>query len=239
MKKKFKLLLLFIFTALITSGCTINYNLTIKDDRSIFEEVVATESNSILKTTYGDYKKEINNQEEFYNNHDLYSSYHSKKIYKSDYSGLKLYRDFEYGQFSNSPTYASLFQKYTFVDNEDGYTFRLSYPIKENLYPDTNDSEISVDSAYINIKSYLKVIDSNSDSYDEKTKTYTWVLDDDFFNDYEGLYIKLSKEKDYQVILTDFFRAHSVTIITIISILFILLIGFIYIYSKHKKGMKV
>ncbi len=240
MKNKLKLIIIIFFLSLIVSGCELNYNLTIKDDRSIYEEIVVTEKNSILEKKYDDYKEEIKEKELFYNDHDLYSSYESRKIFKSDYSGLKLYKDYPYGQFRYSPTYASFFQNYSFTEGKDGYILRLLYPVKENIYPDTNNSDEKIDKAYINIKSYLKVIDSNCDKYDEKTKTYTWEIDDDFFNnDQKGLYIKLSKEKDYQVIFMDFFREHSTAIITISIILVVLLTIAMYIYKKYRNGMKV
>ena len=239
MKSKVKLILFIIFVSLISCGCTLNYNLTIKEDLSIIDDVSVTEKNSVLKTKYDDYKKQISNYQKFYKNHDLYSSFESKKIYKSDYSGLELYRTYEYGKFENSPNYSTLFQNYSFLDQGDYYTLKLNYAIKENIFPDIKDNNEKIDEAYINIKSHLLVVETNSDTYDEKTKTYTWKLDDDFFNNNDGIYMKISKEKDSMLIFMDFFKEHTFEIIfTAVIILSIIVISLL-ILIKYKKGLEV
>lgn len=236
--KKLKLLIVIIFVSIITSGCTLNYNLTIKDDRSILESVVVTEKNSILEKKYDNYKKEINEKQRFYKEHQIYTEYSSSKIFNKDESGLKLTKEFKYGTFNNSQNKTSVFNSYSFYEEGNNYVFRLSYPVKEALFPDTRDSE-KIDKAYINIKSHLKVIDSNSDSYDEKTKVYTWKLDDDFFNNNEGIYLKISKDRDMMLIIKDLISNNLNIVVSVITSITILLLVILYIYRKYKNGMKI
>lgn len=239
MKNKLKLLIVIIFISFITSGCTLNYNLTIKDDRSIVEMVSVTEKNNVLTNRYGDYKKEIDKQQKFYKKHQIYYDYSPKKIFEGDISGLSLTKTYPYGTFNNSPNKTSVFNKYSFYEENGSYIFRLTYPVMEAVYPDTNDSDKKIDDAYLNIKSYLKVLDSNSDSYDEKTKTYTWHLDKNFFDNNKDIYIKLSKEKDNMLIFSDFIMNHLKLIIGIGITLFVIVIAVLRIYKKYKNGMKI
>lgn len=237
--KKIKLLLLTIFVAIISTGCTLNYNLTINEDRGILESVVVTEKNSILKTKFNDYKKEIKEQENYYKEHQLYFDYTSKKIYGKTDSGLSLSKRFEYGTYNNSPNKNSVFNNYAFYEQEGNYIFRLTYPIYEAVFPDTNDLNQKIDEAYINIKSHLKVLETNSDSYDEKTKTYTWKLDQNFFNNSDGIYIKLSKEKDNMLIFKDFIMNNLTTITIVSSVILLILIFGIHLFKSYKNGMKI
>ena len=239
MKNKLKLIIFVIFVSLITSGCTLNYNITIKENLDILESAVVTEDNSVLTSKYGDYKKEIKRQQNYYKKHQLYYDYASKKIYDKNSSGLELYKEYPNGTFDTSPNILSVFQDYSFRNEIDSYVLELSRPVEESLYPDTPNNDEKLDKVYVNIRSYLKVLDTNSDSYDEKTKTYTWNLDDNFFRDKNRIYIKLSKEKDNENIYMDFFKNNSTIIISILIVLTITAIISIYLFAKYKKGMRV
>ena len=118
MKNKFKFLILILFVLITTTGCTLNYNLTINTDRSILEEVSVTDSNNVLIKKYGDYKKKIKEEQLFYKEHQVYGDYSSKKIYKSDYSGLELSMLYPYGTYNDSPNKNSMFNDYTFYNSQ-------------------------------------------------------------------------------------------------------------------------
>ena len=157
------------FVVLISSGCTVNYNLTINEDSSVNEEFIAEDSSQNVKIKTNLEGKEAVNY--MYN------------MYKRDNQDIDLHTTYENGitasgdvAYLSLEEYASNFKSDIFDDvkvEETNGVVTLSAKQKKMLSKSGFNTPI-YDKVTINIKVPFKVIDQNSDKYNGNV--YTWVI---------------------------------------------------------------
>lgn len=182
--KKLKILILLIMTILL-SGCSVKYNLTINEDESVNEEVVASESTNKMNINTGlDTDESVNY---------LYNMFKRKKL-KSNITTLN----------SNGTTTSTVTASHKSVeDYAENFTSdivpEVEYTRKDNIVSleylqneiltDEGSKSLIYDNIDVNITIPFKVVSNNADEVNKNT--YTWHI-----NKYEEVKdLKLSYDK--------------------------------------------
>lgn len=238
MRKKVLIIIGFI---LLLSGCTAKYDVVIKSDNSVSENLKITIPNSLFNDNP---KKEINNNIEAYKKTDNYGSYKFKEKVSKNFSYIEIQKNHsDLNSFILSPFVDELFQNVTIIQNEEFNTFQtVGFYNHEYLYGKESETipnirpDNSMEDVVVTIKLYNKVIETNADKKDEKNNIYTWNLD--YENKEKSIYIKYSNDVRYDVIIKSFFM-DNVIIITLIGTIFISILSvFIFIFIRNSSNNK-
>ena len=174
MKKLILLSLLLLF-----SGCTVDYNITIKNNNSVYEETNingqkvknSKEFESIREGIVKEYRDIFirnNYKYEISNNDNIVKLNLSKKSSIETFYQNSLYKElFENGELFNTGN------KWHFKTIGSNYMSKLF--VTSNFDEKTAFNK-KIDKLRINIKFEGKVIQNNADKYDKETNTYTWIF---------------------------------------------------------------
>lgn len=167
--KKIIVLLLII----LLSGCTVDYNLTINDDSSVNEKVVAKEYTNRMKSKTGlDGKESVNYLYKMFDRKDLNTKINTKN---SNYETISTVTAFHSSleDYSNNFT-SDIFEKVNYKKKKNIVT--LTY--KQSQMLSTTSSRAPIyDKVTVNINVPFKVTDHNADSVNKDT--YTWNIEKD------------------------------------------------------------
>ena len=175
---KIRLICIVFITCIICSGCTIESNIKVMSDGSVIEKINVVGNHDISDINDETIKKKINNNYNY-----LISSYDYD--YKFD-DKINLFLEKKYNSLSNylkNENISLLFEDYELFEYQGIVSFKntgntlynkLFY--YEDIPVDNYYTEL-VDKIIIKIQFENVVVDNNADSYDEKTNTYTWVID--------------------------------------------------------------
>ncbi len=237
--KKLIILLMLIFT----TGCTVDYNIIVKTDKTINEEIVISEKNSVIenegytvddsvKAKIDSYKPEISK----------YGFEYKVKKETNNFSVILTSKNKTMESFTKFTYFQKMFngadinyknKKYTFktngVYNQAGLFYDLSGIADEGF----------VDKININIQFHNVVLKSNADKVDDTKNIYTWVLDAN------------TKEKTIEFKLSDKIREDVYdkslyetekkgisfqTLVTIISVISAVIILILYALILNKRS---
>lgn len=172
MKRKFVFIFLII---ILCSGCRAEYNLTINDDLSVEENVLATEAEDFFK----EYEKSsigrvIGFILEPYLTTLNENNYTTNTYITSGRSGATISKKFDsLEEFAKSTIFASQYTDK--VDyTKDGNKITLSVKGRFSK-ADQDQTRFPIEEAAISIKLPFKVIDNNADKVDGDV--YTWLFD--------------------------------------------------------------
>lgn len=214
--------LLIILLIMVCTGCKVKYNLEIKEDLTVNEEVTALEDDEFfsqypkssisrvieLVMSMGKEYLDVNN-------------YKVEKIIGKN-SGVKITHEFnsfdEY--YKTSKFYAQLFSDFGY--KKEGNIIKLNLEGEINKDLNIVDRYL-IDEAVINIKIPFLVISNNADKYDSKTNTYTWIIDEE--TDYKKIFINFDTSKKY-------FKYKKIVYICIPFVLIMSVAIFIHIRKK-------
>lgn len=178
--------LLLILGLFVLSGCTINYNLEIKNDEIIEsisgnvskEEAEVKESDTGLNIYYealhSDHKPILEGN-------DFYTKEISEDKDKINYNATYTY---SIENYSKSQILNTCFGSVDIADNDSYYAINLKGPFT-CLYSDK---------VYINVTSENMVIEHNASSV--KNNTYSWVIDN--HNSYDDIFLSIAKNAPYK-----------------------------------------
>lgn len=188
-----KLYLVVLFLIVICTGCKAEYNLTINEDLSIHEEIIALED----KDFYNQYpKSSVSRVIDLVMSRD--NAYLEEKQYNvekiiSEESGVKISKSYDSidDYYSNSEFYKQLLSSFEYKKNGDVVIFNAKGAIsrEENLI-----DKYVIAEAKINIKVPFRVLKNNADDYDSTTNTYTWNVTSD--TDYKEIYLEFDTTKE-------------------------------------------
>lgn len=168
-----------IISCLLLTGCTVDYNIEIKNDDTVIENIKLNGQNVNDDKEFKNLKKEIKNQL----SHSL-----SKYEYQYDINNdknrvlVEINKKSNFESLLNDSLYNNYFEDYEFFVNKGIKTFKnvgtnylLELFVTKNYEQDLNIRK-EVDILNINIKFENIVTDHNADKYDKKTNTYTWIF---------------------------------------------------------------
>ena len=228
--KKIKLIL-FICMIFVLTGCSLEYNLTINEDNSINEKVVASEKTNKMKTL-----TRLNEDESVNYLFNMFKRNNEKiNISSKSESGLTTatattnHESIE--DYSNKFT-SDVFEKAIVTKNDGIVTLTIN---QSEMLSKSSSNSLIYDDIKVNIIVPFKVIDHNADK--THGDTYTWQInkDEDLKNikiSYDenkmrnSLNLKLN-EKTYNI-------NYGIIVISVIIVL--LLISLLVVYKKNKKN---
>lgn len=178
---KCRKILLLIVTLFLFSGCTIDYNIKFKRNHNVDEKMIITEKNSNLKNPDYTIDEIIQSKFDSYKT-ELSTNSFSKKVKKqSDLTQIILEsKNKRLERFQKFIYFQKMFNKPIIEETEKYFSFDTAgYYDQSGLFYDETGvvDDGFVDKININITFEDKVISSNADKVNEKTNTYTWVLD--------------------------------------------------------------
>lgn len=229
MNKLKKFLITFII--LITSGCSVEYNLNINEDNSVSETVVASEVTTKMESLTrlkGD--TAVNYLFKMFNrNDDLISVTSTSDTYNTYATAKRVYNDIdEYKDSFKSDLFSNIN-----VSKSDN-TVMIYAKQKTKL---TNDSSYSLiyDDVHIKIKIPYKVIENNADEV--IGDTYIWNLSkNDDLKTVKISYLDNNKNNNMNIKINNkiYSISYYITIIGLLAIIIIFII--IIVYRKNKKN---
>ena len=229
MNKLKKILITFII--LITSGCSVEYNLNINEDNSVSETVVASEVTTKMESLTrlkGD--TAVNYLFKMFNrNDDLISVTSTSDTYNTYATAKRVYNDIdEYKDSFKSDLFSNIN-----VSKSDN-TVMIYAKQKTKL---TNDSNYSLiyDDVHIKIKIPYKVIENNADEV--IGDTYIWNLSkNDDLKTVKISYLDNNKNNNMNIKINNkiYSISYYITIIGLLALIIIFII--IIVYRKNKKN---
>jgi len=229
MKNKIKLLL--IIPILFLTGCSVQYNLRVDSNLNFKEEATLLEKNEILKV-YNENLKLVPKQKfSQYESSEEFKPYKlTREIFESNETGGTIKANFNGKEkFKNSILFTSVFSDLNINEYGNIISFQTTGYNSSFFVPE--DTTFVMEEIEVNIRFHNKVVENNAVKYDEKTNTYTWILNTDVSSGNIMFSIDKSQKK-YDIIIQDFFSDNLVTII--ISGILILSGIAIYLYFVRK-----
>lgn len=228
--KKIKIFI-FLCSILLLSGCSVEYNLTLNDDLTVSEKVVATERTKRMEAL----TKQKGEQAVNY----LYN------MFKRDDENITLTsREDDYNTYATAITsyedindYASKFSSDVFNNvnvTKDGNIITFSTTQKELLSSDTNYS-LLYDDITVNVTIPFEVTSNNADKV--TGNTYTWnIKKNTDYKTIEFAYKEGNKEDQVNINVND--ETYNIQYGVIITVGLVIIIGSIvlFVYIKNKKN---
>lgn len=228
--KKIKIFI-FLCSILLLSGCSVEYNLTLNDDLTVSEKVVATERTKRMEAL----TKQKGEQAVNY----LYN------MFKRDDENITLTsREDDYNTYATAiishediNDYASKFSSDVFNNvnvTKDGNIITFSTTQKELLSSDTNYS-LLYDDITVNVTIPFEVTSNNADKV--TGNTYTWnIKKNTDYKTIEFSYKEGNKEDQVNINVND--ETYNIQYGVIIAVGLIILVGSIilFVYIKNKKN---
>lgn len=224
--KKVLLLLLCIF---LITGCKVEYNLIISNDLTIEEKVNMTGTDDFFDTYYKSSRNNVikmifdesrqNYLKENGYNYEIVEGERPFVVANKQYSSLD--------NFAKETIFFKQYFENVIVTEKEGIVSLTT----DEFIPINPDSieRYYIRTSTIKITPAYKVIESNATSFDEKTNTYTWHIDDET----KDFSIKLSYDnKEIYV------PPKNNLNIMLIIIMIIFIIGLIVVYVINKKNVK-
>ena len=191
-----KIIFIFLITLFLT-GCTVNVNLEL-DKTSINEEttielISSSEDARLLKKSfrnympiyYEDVEDEMEDKEidglKFYNK----TEEETENGYKITYTNM-----FNYSNYKDSTIIKGAFRKYSIDKDSDDEKIIIQTSEEGIKYFNEYDN---LDKVTINIKTKLKVYQSNADKVDKKKGIYTWEFTKDDYK--KSIYLEASSKE--------------------------------------------
>lgn len=228
--KKIKIFI-FLCLVLLLSGCSVEYDLTLNDDLTVSEKVVATEKTKRMEALTKQKGKQAVNY--------LYD------MFKRNGEDITLTsREDDYNTYATAITshkdindYASKFSSDVF-DNvnvtKDGNIITFSAEQKELLSSDTNYS-LLYDDITVNITIPFEVTSNNADKVNGNT--YTWnIKKDSDYKTIEFSYKEGNKKDEINISVNN--ETYNIHYGVIIAVGLVIIIGSIvlFVYIKNKKN---
>lgn len=228
--KKLKIFI-FLCLVLLLSGCSVEYDLTLNDDFTVSEKVVATERTKRMEAL----TKQKGEQAVNY----LYN------MFKRDDENITLTsREDDYNTYATAiishediNDYASKFSSDVFNNvnvTKDGNIITFSTTQKELLSSDTNYS-LLYDDITVNVTIPFEVTSNNADKV--TGNTYTWnIKKNTDYKTIEFSYKEGNKEDQVNINVND--ETYNIQYGVIIAVGLIILVGSIilFVYIKNKKN---
>lgn len=233
-----KIKLLLLIPLLFLTGCSIEYNLAIDSNFKVIEELTAYENNNELLRYYDNIESIPSKHFYQYKNMGRFKKYSlTKELFEKEKTGgIVKSSKYKIADLKDSPLIETLFSNFSINEYGDMLSIQATgynYSLFEG-----EGNNIDMEDIIVNVKLQHEVIDNNADRVDEKTNTYTWVLNNDVRSGNIYFVIDKSKKK-YGIQIKDFFNSNLSTIYTISAVIGIILLVAIYFAFRLRKINKI
>jgi hypothetical protein len=245
MGNKIKILCLCLL-ALLISGCKAEYNIDIKSDLSVNEEISFMEKNSTISTMapkVEDYITQLITDTQ--SEDDRSANYYISKEIGTKESGSvanRIYDDFTSFKEENI-LLGEIFTSINVTTEEHMVSIECkSLSSHYQVFTETATSDSLLESFKIHITVPFEVIDSNADSSDRFTNTYTWNYDK--MSLYKDVDLSFDTSKPFKADIIDeiknsYEKGHLNNILFIIGIVSVGLVIVVLLLGKKIKNSKI
>lgn len=237
--KKMKLLFLLLIPLMIT-GCSVDYNVLVDENKKVVETVKFIGVNEQISNNNESLDMYLNEQITTYKQIDLFSHYIFTKHVGKMASYVMMQKSYEsLKEYSNSTVFRNIFEGAEVIKKEDYTSFNTTGKYYyNNLYGgEGTEPDFYINDLTIKIKFYNKVVDSNADKVDERNNTLEWDITPENIEKY--IYFKVSNDKRYDIMVIDFIIRNKVTFISIFTVTVSILIILLYLHLNLKKNNKI
>lgn len=233
MKRIKKVMFLLLFIILLT-GCSVNYKLTINQDGTVAEKVVAKEITNRMKTRTGlDQKQSVKYLYSMFNRDNLKTHLSFKNEDSYTVATVTGYHDSVKKYSKNFKS--DIFEKAEYSEKDGIVTLRLD---QSKVLSTTSSKSMVYDDIIVSIEIPYKVVEHNADAH--QRKIYTWNIK----KDKDLKKIKISYKKD-ELVDTKIFKfgkykfSLSYQFMVISSIILIIAAIAVFVYINNKKNNRV
>ncbi len=226
---KRKLIIIALFILLITTGCNVDYNVTIDSKFQVYEKVKFIGENDIILNNVEDIDLYLDEQINTYKLINQFKAYNYKKKKGSINSYVEMSRKYpSLDVYSNSPILGQFFNNVQITREND--TIKVA-SIGKNLYDqyfaenNIHEPEFFMDSIKIKIRLHNEILDHNADYYDYVKNTLEWEITKD--KNLSEFYFILGPNKKYGIILIDAIYMNKLSL----GIITTTILG-LYLFSK-------
>ena len=172
---------IFLFISILFfTGCTVDYNIYIKSDHTLDENIQISDSISNLEQTGYTIDDIVSSKIQSYSEDINENNYSLKQEKNNDTVTVSLIsKNKTMDKFIKMPYFEKMFNGADINDDDNSFSFKTNGLYNQSgLFYDLSGvvDEGFVDKININIKFEDKVLDNNADIYDEKNNTYTWII---------------------------------------------------------------
>lgn len=238
-----KKIIILLSLCLFLTGCTIDYNIVMKNDKSIVENSNIRIYNSELKN-YNYTLEEIRKGKE-----ESYKDFLKKLHYKYDFKIVDNNVDIILNRTSDSikeieknPYFQGVYNTIKVDETNDTYTVIVDsiYNGYKTFNPDeTIGIDIRPTQFNLNIKFMNDVISSNADKKDEKTNTHTWIFDKNTKDKSIIFTVKNNKNEKVKTEKKNNKIDFKILIIIIFAMLIIFISFLVLVIIKNNKNNKI
>ncbi|MBE6153565.1 MAG: hypothetical protein E7166_05015 [Firmicutes bacterium] len=231
--------LLIIISLIFITGCSTKYDLTIDSDLNLKETVTLYENNKTLEVYNNNLKLVPDQKFSQYKEMSTFKNYKLiKKIFEKDKTGGVIQTKFSsLEKYRDSFVLTTIFEDIQFLEYGNIVNIQTS-GYNPSIFVSEEDFEFFMEDIEVNIKFHNDVVENNAQKYDEKTNTYTWILNQDSKSGNIMFSIDKSKKR-YDIIIKDFINDNLFSIIGIGTLLTITLLITIVMYRKNKNSISI
>lgn len=232
--------LIILFLLVLTTGCSVNYNVVVRTDNRVEENIsIFRDKKEVLKRypKLSAVKKDETEKLklEYYKKQYGYSSRYVRKFSGLD---LKLYKTSKtLTDFFENSFYKSLYSSYELIDLGDTVSFRTVGSYTPVGIFTTENGEITDELAkeiIVNIQFHRNVLRSNADYVNKLTNTYTWVIKNT--DEYKNISFEIGNKKNYLAI--SYYYLVTNIVLVFISIFVIIVPTIVYLFIAINKRFK-
>lgn len=222
------------------TGCEAQYNITIRNNKTIDEKIYVKEANTRIEANNMTKKSFVEGNIRQYENVEELSKVKFSSKYEKNTSGIIGNYVSSFNDFSKSQTATQIFSNVSMTDKADGYSFYMygfntSYFSQDSPDPDSYGFEKMT----LSVKSHYEVTSNNADEVDEKSNIYTWNINENFVNSKNVIQMEFGYNKRYDVIVKDIIIENIASIILLGCLLLAVLVIGITFYLKNKRINKI
>ncbi len=229
--KKYRFLLLIIFIYFL-SGCSVEYNLIVTDDKHVIEEMLIIVDYRAYSDEKSAAERILGNELRSYENFSEYDNYEYDYQLRGDNFNIKITKKHETLEaYFASPLNKNAFQNLYYFEDEY-FSIRNSGAIYDINQGISKDSLTYIDDLKVNVRFYNQVAFANATKENSRTNTFTWLPDDNDVIKFSEIEIDLLESKRYDVIILDYIFARFWWFI-IIGGFGIISIGMLFVYAVN------
>jgi len=235
--KKYRLFILLILLVFI-SGCNANYNVTIKSNGKVEEQLIMSFDSSeveshnpaaLIDETINTYKK-----------NNMYVNYKIKKDVtngKSTITATRKYKSID-DYINNSELLPTIFEKTMYVDDYDIKGLQTTGEFYYDAIFDTSVAEEPLfDNIDIKIHSQLDLLENNASRVDKDNNDLYWNINNQ--NKTFSMNFKFNNSKRYDIIIKDYLKENWISLVVVAAIVIVVIIVINFIKKQDKLNNKI
>lgn len=237
--KRMKLLVL-LFIVIILTGCDVNYDLLVTDNKKVLETVTFVGDNQSILKGNDSVNVYIDNQIKAYKGLDIFERYGFTKQIGEANSSMTMKRTYQtLKEYADSPLFKQLFETASVITNSETSSFTTigSYYYASLFGEGGKDPSYTINLIKVRIKFYNEMVECNADIKNTKSNIYEWHITSSNID--KSISFKINNNKRYDVMIMDFISNNILNFIVIGVVIAIIIVAGIYISFRFKRSNNI